>query len=91
MVSSAFLTVDRQFVEVQRLPHEVVGAKLERSLHILQLRIGRDHNDRARIAGLLQLFQEFNAVGVGQAHVEQHEVGRLVLSHAERGRAVVSL
>ena len=28
---------------------------------------------------------------IGQAHVEQHEIGRLVVGHAQRRRAVVGL
>ena len=66
---------DREFVEVQRLADEVVGAQLERGLHVLELRVGGDHDDGAGVAGLLQLFQDFNAVGVGQAHIQQHEIG----------------
>jgi hypothetical protein len=81
----------RQFVEVQRLAHEVVGAQLERGLHVLQLRIGGDHDDGAGVVRFLQLLQDFDAAGIGQAHVEQHEVGRLVVGHAQRCRAVVSL
>ena len=82
---------DCELVEVQRLADEIVGAQLQRGLHVFQLRIGGDHDDRARVAGLLQLFEDFDAVEVGQAHVEQHEIRRLVVGHAERSRAVVSL
>ena len=39
----------------------------------------------------LELFEDFDAAGVGQAHVQQHEIGRLVVGHAQRSRAVVSL
>ena len=39
----------------------------------------------------LELFEDFDAAGIGQAHVEQHEIGRLVVGHAQRSRAVVSL
>ena len=82
---------DRELVEIQRLANEIVGPQLERGLHVLQLRVGGNHDDGARVAGFLQLFQEFNAAGIGQAHVQQHEVGRLVVGHAQRSRAVVSL
>ena len=44
---------DRQFVEVQRLADEVVGAQLERRLHVLKLGIGGDHNDGTRVVGFL--------------------------------------
>ena len=37
------------------------------------------------------LFENVDAAGVGHAHIKLHEVGRLVMGHAERGRAGVSL
>ena len=55
------------------------------------MRVGSNHDDGARVAGFLELFQQLDAAGVGQAHVEQHEIGRLVVGHAQRSRAVVSL
>ena len=43
---------DRELVEVQRLADEIVGAQLQRGLHVLQLRVGGDHDDGASVAGL---------------------------------------
>ena len=60
---------DRQLVEVERLADEVIGAQLERRFDVFQLRVGGDHDDRARVTGFLELFQDVDAAGVGQAHV----------------------
>ena len=43
------LNGDAQFVEIERLADEVVSAQLERVLDVVQLRIGRDHDDRRRV------------------------------------------
>ena len=38
---------DVQFVEIERLADEVVGAQLERGLDVIELGIGGDHDDGA--------------------------------------------
>ena len=81
------LDCDCEFVEIERLADKVVGAQLERSLYVVQLRIGRDHDDGAGVARFLELFENVDAAGIGQAHVEQHEIRRLVVRHAERSRS----
>jgi hypothetical protein len=82
---------DRQLVEVERLADEVVGPQLERVLDVVQLRVRRDHNDGARVVGFLDLLENVEAAGIGQAHVKQHEIRRLVMRHAKRSRTGVSL
>ena len=72
-----------EFVEIERLADEVVGAQLERDFHILKLRIGGDHDDGASVAIFLELIENFQAAQVGQAHVEQNQVGRLMLSQLQ--------
>ena len=72
-----------QFVVVDRFADKVVCALLQGQLHIFQLGVRGDHNDRAGIAGLLQPLQDLQPVHVLQAHVQQHQVGRLVLGHAQ--------
>ena len=81
---------DLKFVEIERLADEIVGAQLEGSFYVLQLRVSRDHDHCASVTGLLNLFQDVDAAGVGQAHVEQHEIRRLVMRYSERSRTVVS-
>ena len=44
---------DVKLVKVDGLAYEVVGAQLERGLHIIQLRVGRDHDDGANVAVFL--------------------------------------
>ncbi len=74
---------DVQFVEVERLADEVVGAQLEGGLHVVELRVGGNHDDGARVPVLLELVQHLQAAQVGHAHVEQHEVGRFMLGDLE--------
>ena len=69
---------DAQFFEVERLADEVVGAQLKRGLHVIELRIGRDHDDRRRVGSFLNLLENLDAAQVGHADVEQNQVGRFV-------------
>ena len=79
-----------QFVEIDRLAHEVVRAQLEGCFHVVELRIGRNHDDGARVACLLQLIQHLNAGKVGHADVEQREVGGFLARQAKSRFARVS-
>ena len=49
---------------VQRFADEVIGAQLEGALHVIQLRVGRNHDDGRGIGALLELFQNLNAVQI---------------------------
>src|SRR5581483_10993108 len=44
---------DVEFVEVERLADEVVGAEFERHLNVVELRVGGDHDDGAGVTVLL--------------------------------------
>ena len=79
------LNGDAKLLEIQRLADEIVGAKLERGLHVVKLRVGRDHDDRRRVGSFLDLFENLDAAHVGHAHIEQNQVGRLVLREAQAG------
>ncbi len=78
---------DAEFFEVERLADEVVGAQLKRGLHVIQLRIGRDHDDRRRVGSFLDLLEHLDAAQVGHTDVEQNQVGGLLLGEAEAGFA----
>ena len=82
---------DRELVEIKWLADEVVSAELEGGLYVVQLRVSGDHDDRARVVVFLDLFEDVDTAGVRQTHVQQHEVGALVMRYAKRSRAVVSL
>ena len=73
-----------QFVKVDGLADKIVSSQLERGLHIIELRIGGDHDDGAGVAALLELIEHFDAGQVGQAHVQQHQVGVLALRQQRR-------
>ncbi len=72
-----------QFVEVDRLADKIVSAQLERGLHVIELRIGGDHDDRGAAAVLLELIEHLDAGQVGQAYIEKHEVGRFALGEPQ--------
>ncbi len=80
-----------QSFEVDWLANEVVGAELDRSLYVIELRIGGDHDDGAGIPVLLQLVENFDSGEIGQAHVEQNEIGRFALGEAEGRFAGIGL
>ena len=80
-----------QFVEVQWFADKIVGAQLKRGLHVVQLRIGGDHDDRAGVAILLELIEDFETAYIGHTNVEQHQVGRLMLGHFQPGLARLRL
>ena len=82
---------DAEFLVIDRLADKVVRAQPQRGFHIFQLRIGRHHDDCARVAALLQLFQDLNAALAGQVHVKQYGVRRLVLQRAQRFFSIGSL
>ncbi len=75
---------DVELVEIDRLADKVVSAELERGFDIVELRIGGDHDDGAGVATFLELIEDFDAGEVGHAHVEQDEIGRLVLRQFKR-------
>src|ERR671925_486741 len=77
-----------QLPEVERLPEEAARAAARR-VHdrpLLHLPAEHDHGDRAGAEALLHLAQHLPAVDLGHHHVEQDEVGRLLL--LERGQAL---
>ena len=91
MVSERVLDSDVQFLEVERLANEVIGAQLESCLYVVELGVGGNHDDGARIPVLLELVQHLQAAEVGHTHVEQHEVGGFVLGHFEARLAGLGL
>ncbi len=82
---------DVKFIEVEWLAHEIVSAELKRGLNVVELWISGDHNDGAGVATPLELFQNFQAADVGQAHVEKNEVGRFVLGQFQGRLARIRL
>ena len=48
---------DVEFVEIERLADEIVGAELQCGLDVVQLRVGGDHDDGAGIAVLFELVE----------------------------------
>jgi hypothetical protein len=80
-----------KLVKIDGLANEVVSAQLERVFDVVKLRVGGDHDDGAGIAVLAQLRQHVEAAHVGQANIEQDEVGRLMRSNLQSGRAGLGL
>src|SRR5439155_175977 len=80
-----------QFFVIDRLADKVIGAHPQRGFHVLKLWIRSHHNDRARLAALLQLFQDFDAALTRQVNVQQNGVRRLVLQYAQHLFSVSSL
>ena len=79
---------DGEFVEIEGLADEIVGAELERVFHVVELRIGGDHDDGARATVGLDVLQHLETADVGQAHVEQHQVRDFLVREANRRSAV---
>ena len=80
-----------EFIEIDRLADEIVGSQLKRCFHVVQLRIGSDHDDGAGVAVFLELIEHFDAGQVGHAHVEQDEIGRFALRQLEPGFTGIGL
>ena len=72
-----------QLVEIQRLADEVVGSHLERGFHVIELRIGSHHDHGANVACLFQPIQHIQPAQIRQSDVQQDEVRRLSMGHAQ--------
>ena len=66
-----------QLLGVERLRHVVVGAGVERA-HLLRLVVARGQHDHGDLAERPQPAQHVEAVEVGEAEVEEHDVGAAV-------------
>jgi hypothetical protein len=75
---------------VERLLHVVLGAELESEEAIVLRRAGAVNDDRnvGRRRVPLQRLQHVAAVGRGEVHVEQHEIGPFGEADLEGTRAV---
>ncbi len=82
---------DVEFIEIDRLAHEVVGPEFECGFDIVKLRIGSDHDDGAGIAAFLELIQHLDAGKVGHTDVEQDEIRRFTLRQLETGLPGIGL
>ena len=82
---------DAEFVEIERLADEIVSAHSDGCLDVVELRIAGHHDDDARLDGRFHLFEHFEPADIGQADVEQHDVGSLGLGDRERLGAVLGL
>ena len=77
----------RDFVEIERLVGEVIGAELHRLDGGLDAGVRGQQNHQDVLIELLDLAQDRDAVGVGQAVVEQDEIDAFgELAPAPRGR-----
>ena len=65
----------RQFADAERLLDIIVGAEIER-LDLLRLAVARGQDDHRRRRELADVAQHVLAVAVGQAEVEDDEIGR---------------
>ena len=72
-----------QGIEVDGLPYEVVCTEFDGSLNVVELRIGGDHDDGASVAIFLQLIENFDTGKIGQAHIEEGQIGRFALSQPQ--------
>ncbi len=79
---------DGEFVEVERLADEIVGAQLERVFDVVELRVGGDHDDRTGAVVLLDVLKDFETADVGKANVEENEIGEFVVREADARAAV---
>jgi len=70
---------DLKFVEIHGLADKVVGSELERGFHVVELRVGCDHDDGAGVAIFFEFVENLDAGEVGHADIEQDEVGRFAL------------
>ena len=74
---------DFELVEVERLLDEIVGAKCDGTLDVVDLGIGGDHDGGTDVTGGLELLEDVYAIHVAEADVEQDEIGRFVVRHAK--------
>jgi len=72
-----------KFVEIHRLDQIVERPPLDGSDDVLDLFIGGDHNDGGRGTMFLELRQDFEATGVGQRHIEEHQVRFLAIAQLQ--------
>ena len=70
----------------ERLDHVVVGAEVEHAHH-LGLVVARGGDDHRHVADGAQHRQDVGAVDVGQAEIEQHDVGLRLDRGGQRGQA----
>src|SRR3569833_3459403 len=66
-------------VRVERLLEDVVGAELRRFDGGLDRRVAADHHDDRALIMLLDLLERLHAVDAGHLHVEEDQVGPLLL------------
>ena len=71
---------ERDFVHVERLVRVVVGAVLHRFDGVVDARIRGQQNDQRVGVVFLDLLQHGQAVGIGQAEVEEDEIDALLVS-----------
>ena len=64
----------QQFLQTERLDQVVVGSLVQRQ-HAVGFLAACRHDDDGRVAGLAQPPAHLDAVDVGQAEVEQHDIG----------------
>ena len=76
-----------EFRHVERLDDVVVGSGTQAVDALMLLVACRENDDRQGAAGLAQLTQHARTVHVGQAHVQQHQVGGLAASTRQCGSA----
>lgn len=78
-----------EFVEIERLDEIIVRAGVE-TFHAIRDGIAcRDDQHRQRVRAGAQRLQHVEAVALGQAEVEQHQVVGLAADGRERGLAVL--
>src|SRR5262245_36415425 len=63
---------EAQFLQVDRLADEIVGAASQSRDSVLEQRLGRDHNHCRLWAASLDLAQQVEAGTVGQVDVQQY-------------------
>jgi hypothetical protein len=80
----------QQLAEAERLDDVVVRTQLEADDAVDLLALGRDHDDRHVGAGT-ELAADGEAVHVGKAEVEQHEVGAGRLQRGATGRGALDV
>src|SRR5262245_55675864 len=78
---------EAQFLQVDRLADEVVGAASQSRDSILEQRLGRNHNHGRPRAAALDLGQQVEAGAVWQIDVEQQRGGPLCNKGRQRRRS----
>jgi hypothetical protein len=76
----------QEFFDAERLGDVVIGAGVERFYLVHTVGASGQHDDR-RLGPAAQALDHLYPVQVGQAEVEDHQVGRIPAGHLERLRA----